>query len=72
MVIPKQPRQRVEDMSQDEIADLLLTARHIGSKLEKHFNCTSINFSIQDGPEAGQSVKVIRKSSKKWVVFMYN
>jgi bis(5'-adenosyl)-triphosphatase len=59
MVIPKQPRERVEDMTQAETGDLLLTAKRIGSKLEKHLNCTSINFSIQDGPEAGQSVKVI-------------
>ena len=59
MIIPKEKRERVEDMTPAETADLLLTARIIGAKLEKHFKCTSLNFSIQDGPEAGQSVKVI-------------
>ena len=59
MVIPKVPRERVIDMTQDETVDLILTARMIGDKLEKHLNCSSINFGIQDGPEAGQSVKVI-------------
>jgi len=57
MVIPKQPRERVVDMTPAETGDLMLTAKLIATKLEKHLNCTSINFSIQDGPEAGQSVK---------------
>ena len=59
MVIPKILRQRVIDMTEDETVDLFLTARMIGDKLEKHLNCTSINFSIQDGPEADESFKVI-------------
>jgi bis(5'-adenosyl)-triphosphatase len=57
MVIPKKHRIRVADMTADEVADFLLVSRLIGSKLEKHFNCTSINYSIQDGPEAGQSIE---------------
>ena len=57
MVIPKHLRERVIDMTQDETVDLILTARMIGDKLEKHLNCTAINFGIQDGSEAGQSVK---------------
>ncbi len=57
MVIPKRLRVRVADMTADEVADLLLVGRLIGSRLEKYFNCTAINYSIQDGAEAGQSVK---------------
>ncbi len=58
MVIPKILRERVEQMTQDEIVDLFLTGRMIATKIEKHLNGTSINFAIQDGAEAGQSVKV--------------
>jgi diadenosine tetraphosphate (Ap4A) HIT family hydrolase len=52
MVIPKILRQLEIDMTTDESVDFFLTARMIGDKLEKHLNCTSTNFSIQDGPEA--------------------
>ena len=58
MIIPKILRERVIDMTQDEIVDLFQLGRIIGDKLENHLKCTSINFGIQDGSEAGQSVKV--------------
>lgn len=59
MIIPKEHRKRVADMTRNELVDMVSTAQHVSSVLEKHFNCTSINFGIQDGPEAGQSVNVI-------------
>lgn len=58
MVIPKKLRPRVHDMTQDEIVDLFLTARIISAKLEKHLNATALNFGIQDGLDAGQSIEV--------------
>jgi hypothetical protein len=36
MVIPKILRERVEQMTQDEIVDLFLTGRMIATKIEKH------------------------------------
>ncbi len=48
VLIPKNNKRiRVEDMSDEESADLFILARLVGSKLEKHFNATSINFGIQ-------------------------
>lgn len=58
MVIPKVIRYRVEDMTSEEAIDLFHTAKYVAAKLEQHFNATSLNFGIQDGPESGQSVKV--------------
>ena len=58
MIIPKEIKARVEDMSMEESADLFCTARMVGSALEKHYDAISINFGIQDGPYSGQSVKV--------------
>lgn len=58
VVIPKKIRFRAEDMTREEAADLFHSSRHIASVLEKHYEATSINFGIQDGPESGQSVRV--------------
>lgn len=58
MVIPKLIRHRVSDMTSEEAIDLFHTAKYVADKLEKHFDATSLNFGIQDGPESGQSVKV--------------
>lgn len=57
VVIPKKIRFRAEDMTREEAADLFHISRHIASVLEKHYEATSINFGIQDGPESGQSVR---------------
>ena len=58
MVVPKEIRKRVEDLTQDEAADLFATARIISSTLQKCLNCPSSMIAIQDGPEAGRTVEV--------------
>lgn len=59
VIIPKELRLRAIDMSKEEASDLFHVARHIGTTLERHHGCTAINFGIQDGTDAGQSVAVI-------------
>lgn len=44
-------------MDPEETADLFMVARHVGAKLETHYGGTALNFGIQDGIDAGQSVK---------------
>ncbi|XP_070311883.1 bis(5'-adenosyl)-triphosphatase isoform X4 [Odocoileus virginianus] len=44
-------------MSPEEVADLFQAAQRVGTVVEKHFQGTSLTFSMQDGPEAGQTVK---------------
>ncbi|KAI5568136.1 hypothetical protein BDE02_13G138700 [Populus trichocarpa] len=40
----------------DETSDLWLTAKKVGRQLESFYMATSLTFTIQDGPRAGQSV----------------
>ena len=43
-------------MNADEVADLWQLAQRVGSKIEPHFNGTSLTFAIQDVPQAGQTI----------------
>ena len=43
-------------MSKEEVNDIWQSAKMIGIELQKHYNCTSLTFSMQDGPAAGQTV----------------
>ena len=56
LIIPRRRVSRFTNLIQDEVSDLWNTARKIGAVLEKHFQATSLTMTIQDGPEAGQSV----------------
>ncbi|RZC78002.1 hypothetical protein C5167_002198 [Papaver somniferum] len=40
----------------EEATDLWLTAHKVGGTLEDHYQASSLTFTIQDGPEAGQTV----------------
>ncbi|XP_078168646.1 bifunctional bis(5'-adenosyl)-triphosphatase/adenylylsulfatase FHIT-like [Carex rostrata] len=57
LIIPRREVKRFPDLTDDEICDLWITARLVGSCLEKYHNATSLTLNIQDGPEAGQSVE---------------
>ncbi|XP_044789589.1 bis(5'-adenosyl)-triphosphatase isoform X4 [Bubalus bubalis] len=58
LVCPLRPVERFRDMSPEEVADLFQAAQRVGTVVEKHFQGTSLTFSMQDGPEAGQTVKL--------------
>ncbi|XP_074054942.1 bis(5'-adenosyl)-triphosphatase isoform X1 [Macrotis lagotis] len=57
LVCPLRPVERFRDLNSNEVADLFQMAQKVGNVVEKHFQGTSLTFSIQDGPEAGQTVK---------------
>ncbi|XP_064375172.1 bis(5'-adenosyl)-triphosphatase isoform X1 [Dromaius novaehollandiae] len=57
LVCPLRPVERFRDLRPEEVADLFRTAQRVGDVVEKHFCGTSLTISIQDGPEAGQTVK---------------
>ncbi|KAL2239607.1 UNVERIFIED_CONTAM: Bifunctional bis(5'-adenosyl)-triphosphatase/adenylylsulfatase FHIT [Sesamum indicum] len=52
----KIPNHRFIDLTADETSDLWLTAQKIGHQLESYHNASSLTFTIQDGPQAGQTV----------------
>ncbi|XP_004294855.1 PREDICTED: bis(5'-adenosyl)-triphosphatase-like isoform 1 [Fragaria vesca subsp. vesca] len=47
---------RFVDLTVDETSDLWLTAQKVGSRLESYHKATSLTLTIQDGPQAGQTV----------------
>lgn len=48
--------QRLSDLTVDEVGDLFVSVQKIGRVLEHEHAATSLTISLQDGPEAGQSV----------------
>ncbi|XP_068763006.1 bis(5'-adenosyl)-triphosphatase isoform X1 [Struthio camelus] len=59
LVCPVRPVERFRDLRPEEVADLFHTAQRVGNVVEKHFCGTSLTISVQDGPEAGQTVKLL-------------
>nr|KAF6474138.1 hypothetical protein HJG63_005147 [Rousettus aegyptiacus] len=57
LVCPLRPVERFRDLHPNEVADLFQTTQQVGTVVEKHFQGTSLTFAMQDGPEAGQTVK---------------
>ncbi|WOL07918.1 bifunctional bis(5'-adenosyl)-triphosphatase/adenylylsulfatase FHIT-like [Canna indica] len=47
---------RFIDLTSDEVADLWATAKEVGGRLEQYHKASSLTFTIQDGPQAGQTV----------------
>ena len=56
LVIPRRRVPRFTNLSNEEVSDLWATAKKVGKALESYFRSSSLTFTIQDGPEAGQSV----------------
>lgn len=49
---------RLEDLTQEEIADLFQTAVKVQNVLEKAYSAQSTTLTVQDGKYAGQTVPV--------------
>ncbi|KAK9153391.1 hypothetical protein Sjap_000871 [Stephania japonica] len=47
---------RFVDLTADETSDLWLTAQKVGNKIEHYHEASSLTITIQDGPQAGQTV----------------
>ncbi|KAM9534950.1 bis(5'-adenosyl)-triphosphatase isoform 5-T7 [Salvelinus alpinus] len=58
LVCPLRPVERLRDLHPDEVADLFTTTQRVADLVEKHFQASSLTIAIQDGPEAGQTVKL--------------
>ncbi|XP_024310865.1 bifunctional bis(5'-adenosyl)-triphosphatase/adenylylsulfatase FHIT [Brachypodium distachyon] len=56
LVCPKREVKRFADLSSDETCDIWLTAKEVGAQLEQYHKASSLTFTIQDGPESGQTV----------------
>ncbi|GCB73242.1 hypothetical protein scyTo_0006688 [Scyliorhinus torazame] len=58
LVCPIKPTERFRDLQPEELTDLFQTSQKVAKVVEQHFKVTSLTIAIQDGPEAGQTVKV--------------
>eukprot|EP00199_Chlamydomonas_sp_CCMP681_P003099 CAMPEP_0119105556 /NCGR_PEP_ID=MMETSP1180-20130426/3483_1 /TAXON_ID=3052 ORGANISM="Chlamydomonas cf sp, Strain CCMP681" /NCGR_SAMPLE_ID=MMETSP1180 /ASSEMBLY_ACC=CAM_ASM_000741 /LENGTH=179 /DNA_ID=CAMNT_0007090631 /DNA_START=164 /DNA_END=703 /DNA_ORIENTATION=- len=56
LVSSKRVVPRFADLSAEEVTDLWLTAQRVGNLVENHFQGTSLTLTLQDGPQAGQTV----------------
>ncbi|KAJ8286840.1 hypothetical protein GJAV_G00043880 [Gymnothorax javanicus] len=57
LVCPLRVVERFRDLHPEEVADLFKTTQRVANVVEKHFQGSSLTIAIQDGPEAGQTVK---------------
>ncbi|XP_059800230.1 bis(5'-adenosyl)-triphosphatase-like isoform X1 [Hemitrygon akajei] len=57
LVCPVRVVERFQDLHPEEITDLFQTSQKVAKVVERHFKGTSLTIAIQDGPEAGQTVK---------------
>lgn len=60
LVAPIRVAERMSGMTAQEIADLFKLAQKIQRVMEKIHNANSSTVAVQDGPEAGQTIKVTR------------
>ncbi|XP_039009337.1 bifunctional bis(5'-adenosyl)-triphosphatase/adenylylsulfatase FHIT-like isoform X2 [Hibiscus syriacus] len=56
LVCPRREVKRFVDLTVEETQDLWLTAQRIGGGIERFHKASSLTFTIQDGPKAGQTV----------------
>ncbi|KAM4650783.1 bis(5'-adenosyl)-triphosphatase [Discoglossus pictus] len=57
LVCPLRPTKRFKDLKPEEVADLFKMVQRVASVVESHFSGSSLTISVQDGPEAGQTVQ---------------
>ena len=56
LVSPKRVEPELGNLDDDEVADLMITVKKVNKAVMDVFNGTSSTVTIQNGPEAGQSV----------------
>ncbi|GFO26228.1 Bis(5'-adenosyl)-triphosphatase [Plakobranchus ocellatus] len=57
LVVPLRPAVHMSDLTPAEVTDLFLTVQRVSSVVNQHFGTSSSTVAIQDGPDAGQTVK---------------
>ena len=57
LIVPQRTVQRFYDLTNDEMTEMMSSAKKIGKVVEDLFKATALTFVIQDGKDAGQSVE---------------
>ena len=58
LVSPIRVVERFADMTPAEVADMFAVVQKVSGVIEKKYGGTSLTIALQDGSEAGQTVKV--------------
>jgi bis(5'-adenosyl)-triphosphatase len=58
LVASHRPAERVTDLTPAEVSDLFRLVQKVSDVTQKLFQATSVTVAIQDGSDAGQTVKV--------------
>ncbi|KAL6781832.1 hypothetical protein ACKKBF_B09605 [Auxenochlorella protothecoides x Auxenochlorella symbiontica] len=56
LISPRRVVNRFTELTSDEVADIWHLAQKVSSRLEAHLGASSLTLTIQDGPQAGQTV----------------
>jgi bis(5'-adenosyl)-triphosphatase len=56
LVVPKRHVARLDELAEDEVADLFRFARRVTALLKRQFGGTGADWTVQDGAAAGQTV----------------
>ena len=56
LVIPKKPYARIQDMTPDELKELMIGVKQTQEMLGQHFETEDFTVAIHDGPLAGQEI----------------
>ena len=56
LVIPRRPVPAIDDLTEEEMADLMLLVQRTVRMLKKEYHTDAVTVSVQDGPAAGQTV----------------
>lgn len=57
LVSPVREVKRFAELTSEEVSDLFCSTQKIAEVVQKEFQGTSLTISIQDGPEAGQTIE---------------
>lgn len=58
LVASLRPAERLADLSPAEVSDLFTLVQRVSNIVQSAFHATSLTVAIQDGSDAGQTVKV--------------
>jgi len=59
LVASKRLAPRFTELTSDEVGDLFRCVQAVGKVVEKVYQGSSLTIAVQDGPAAGQTVKVV-------------
>lgn len=57
LVAPHRSAARMSDLTPAEVSDLFVLVQRVSNVVQKQFSSSSVTVAVQDGPDAGQTVK---------------